>query len=89
MLIFLWIGRLDVFRHGLTVDIRHVEMAFALGSVPDLVHIEVTLQDPLLEVIWLPRGLGHLLDWLLGSCNAGGFLMAYGTWRRCGDWAGD
>ena len=83
-----WSGWLDIFRHGFTVDIRHVEMAFAWWSVPDLVHVEVTLQDPLLKVIWLPRGLGHLLDRLLGSCNAGGFLMAHGTRRRCGNWAG-
>lgn len=71
MLIVFWRGWLDISRHGLTVDIRHVEMAFAQWSVSDLVHVEVTLQDPLLEVIWLSRSFGHLLDRLLGSCNAG------------------
>ena len=89
MLIALWRGWLDVFRHDLTVDIRHAEMGLARWSVSDLVHVEVTLQDPLLEVIWLPRSFGHLLNRLLGSCNAGGFLMAHRTRRRCGDLAGD
>ena len=79
----------EYFRHGLIVGIRHVEMALARWSGSDLVHVEVTLQDPLLEVIWLPRSFGHLLDRLLGSCDAGGLLMAHGTCRRYGRLASD
>ena len=84
-----WRGWLDVFRHGLIVGIRHVEMALARWSESDLVHVEVTLQDPLLEVIWLPRSFGHLLDRMLGSCDAGRLLMTHGTRRRCGGLASE
>ena len=89
ILIICWRSRLDVFRHGLIVGIRHVEMAFARWSESNLVHIEVTLQDPLLEVIWLPRSFGHLLDRLLGCCDAGGLLMSHRTRSRCGGLASD
>ena len=42
MLILLWRGWLAIFPYGLSVNIRHVEMAFVGWSVSDLVHVEVT-----------------------------------------------
>lgn len=42
-------------------------MVFWCAGTGILVHVEVTLQDPFLEVIRLSWRLGHLLDWLLGS----------------------
>lgn len=51
-----------------------------------LVHVEVALQDPFLETIWLSGRLWHLLNWLLGSWHTGSLLMVRRTrcWsRRC------